>query len=122
MRAGAPEAVPCTGRPTGQSVSSTIRQSAIHGTGGGAFPAAEDSLPTFAAVAGDTDVKERLRNGTRINGRRYKNDIDGYNLLPYLEGTTDESPRHEFWYVNDDGQIVAARYNAWKVVYPSRTE
>ena len=30
---------------------------------------------------------------------------------------TDESPRKEFWYVNDDGQIVAARYQDWKVVF-----
>ena len=28
-----------------------------------------------------------------------------------------ESPRHEFWYVNDDGQIVATRYDDWKVVF-----
>ena len=77
----------------------------------------EDWLTTFAAVAGDTDVKERLLDGTRINGRRYRNHLDGYNLLPYLEGDTAESPRNEFWYVNDDGQIVAARYNDWKAVF-----
>jgi len=77
----------------------------------------EDWLPTFAAVAGDTDVKERLLDGTRINGRRYRNHLDGYNLLPYLEGRVDASPRHEFWYVNDDGQVVAARYDDWKVVF-----
>jgi arylsulfatase len=77
----------------------------------------EDWLPTFAAVAGDTTIKDRLAAGARINGRRYRNHIDGYNLLPYLTGQTKESPRHEFWYVNDDGQIVAARYNDWKVVF-----
>ena len=26
-------------------------------------------------------------------------------------------PRHEFWYVNDDGQIVAIRYQDWKAVF-----
>ena len=77
----------------------------------------EDWLPTFAAAAGDADVKERLLKGTKINGRKYKNYIDGYNLLDYLSGKTDKSPRREFWYVNDDGQIVAARYNDWKVVF-----
>jgi arylsulfatase len=77
----------------------------------------EDWLPTFAAVAGDTDVKERVASGARVNGRRYRNHIDGYNLLPYLEGRVDQSPRHEFWYVNDDGQVVAARYDDWKVVF-----
>ena len=77
----------------------------------------EDWLPTFAAVAGDTDVKQRLLDGTTINGRKYRNHIDGYNLLDYLSGKTKESPRHEFWYVNDDGQVVAARYDDWKVVF-----
>jgi len=77
----------------------------------------EDWLPTFAAAAGAPDVKEQLLKGTRINGRKYRNHIDGYDMLDYLSGKTDESPRHEFWYVNDDGQIVAARYDDWKVVF-----
>jgi arylsulfatase len=77
----------------------------------------EDWLPTFAAVAGDTDVKERLLKGTKINGRKYKNHLDGYNLLDYLSGKSDRSPRNEFWYVNDDGQVVAARYDDWKVTF-----
>jgi arylsulfatase A-like enzyme len=77
----------------------------------------EDWLPTFAAAAGDTDVKERLRRGTMINGRRYRNHLDGYNQHDYLAGKTQESPRSEFWYVNDDGQVVAARYRDWKVVF-----
>ncbi len=77
----------------------------------------EDWLPTFATVAGAPDIKERLAEGTELNGRRYRNYIDGYNQLDYISGKVDESPRNEFWYVNDDGQIVAARYQPWKVVF-----
>ncbi len=77
----------------------------------------EDWLVTFAAIAGDADVKERLLKGTTINGRKYRNHLDGYNLVDYLSGKTNESPRKEFWYVNDDAQIVAARYMDWKVVF-----
>ncbi len=77
----------------------------------------EDWLPTFAAIAGDMDIKERLLKGTTINGRSYRNHIDGYNQVDYLSGKVKVSPRNEFWYVNDDGQIVAARYNDWKVVF-----
>jgi arylsulfatase len=77
----------------------------------------EDWLPTFAAAAGATDIKEKLLAGTSINGRSYKNYIDGYNQLDYLSGKVKDSPRHEFWYVNDDGQVVAARYDDWKVVF-----
>ncbi|ACK52032.1 sulfatase [Methylocella silvestris BL2] len=77
----------------------------------------EDWLPTFAAIAGVPDIKEQLLKGVEINGRSYRNYIDGYNLLDYLTGKTKDSPRKEFWYVNDEGQVVAARYSAWKVVF-----
>jgi len=77
----------------------------------------EDWLPTFAAIGGDPGVKEKLLKGVTINGRSYRNYLDGYNLLDCLGGKTPDSPRREFWYVNDDGQIVAARYNDWKVVF-----
>lgn len=77
----------------------------------------EDWLPTFAAVAGDAKISEKLRSGTELNGRTYRNYIDGYNLLDYLTGKTDESPRKEFIYVNDDGQIVAMRIGDWKAVF-----
>jgi arylsulfatase A-like enzyme len=77
----------------------------------------EDWLPTFAAAAGDTDVKERLLKGTTINGRNYRAHLDGYNMLDYLSGKAKDSPRNEFFYVNDDGQVVAIRYQDWKVVF-----
>jgi arylsulfatase len=77
----------------------------------------EDWLPTFAAAAGAADIKEKLAQGTELNGRKYRNFIDGYNMLDYLTGKSKESPRHEFWYVNDDGEVVAARYDDWKVVF-----
>ena len=77
----------------------------------------EDWLPTFAAIAGATDIKDQLRKGTSLNGRKYRNYIDGYDLNDYLSGKSEESPRHEFWYVNDDGQVVAARYDDWKVMF-----
>ena len=63
------------------------------------------------------DIKERLRKGVKLNGRQYRNYIDGYNMLDYLSGKEKESPRKEFIYVNDDGQIVAMRYDAWKAVF-----
>jgi arylsulfatase A-like enzyme len=77
----------------------------------------QDWLPTFAAIAGAPDVKEKLLAGAELNGRTYKNHIDGYNMLDYLSGTAQKSPREAFVYVNDDGDIVAIRWNDWKVVY-----
>jgi arylsulfatase len=77
----------------------------------------QDWLPTFAAAAGAPDIKEQLLAGTELNGRPYSNHIDGYNMLDYLTGTSAESPRKAFIYVNDDGDIVAVRHDDWKVVY-----
>jgi arylsulfatase len=77
----------------------------------------EDWLPTFAAAAGDPNIKQKLAEGTELIGRKYRNYIDGHNVLDYLSGNVKDSPRHEFIYVNDDGQIVALRYDDWKAVF-----
>jgi arylsulfatase len=77
----------------------------------------EDWLATFAAAAGDLTIKERVKQGTTLNGRTYRNFIDGYNQLDYITGKVKESPRKEFIYVNDDGNIVAIRHEDWKAVY-----
>lgn len=77
----------------------------------------EDWLPTFAAAGGAPDIKEKLLEGVELNGRKYKNHIDGHNLLEYLSGKTDKSPRKEFIYVDDGGEVAAIRYEDWKAVY-----
>lgn len=77
----------------------------------------EDWLPTFAAIAGNPNIKEQLKKGTTLNGRSYKNHIDGYNQLDYLTGKVKESPREGFIYVNDAGSIAALRYGDWKATF-----
>jgi arylsulfatase len=77
----------------------------------------EDWLPTLAAIGGDPDIKEKLLQGVELNGRKYRNYIDGHNMLDYFSGKAKESPRKEFIYVNDDGQVVALRYEPWKAVF-----
>jgi len=77
----------------------------------------QDWLPTFASAAGVPDIKEQLLKGATINGRTYRNYVDGYDMIDYLSGKTDQSPREGFIYVNDDSEIVAVRWNDWKVVY-----
>ena len=77
----------------------------------------EDWLPTFAAAAGEPAIKEKLAAGVELAGRRYRNYIDGYDQTAYLTGKADASPRSEFFYVNDDGQIVAIRQGDWKSVF-----
>lgn len=78
----------------------------------------EDMLPTLLAAAGDDDVKEDLLDGgVRAIGRSYKVHLDGYNLMPYFKGEQETSPRSEFIYWTDDGDIAALRYNNWKIVF-----
>jgi arylsulfatase A-like enzyme len=78
----------------------------------------EDWLPTFAAAAGAPDIKEKLlEGGVELNGRTYKNHIDGYNMLDYLSGKVTESPRNEFIYLNDAAEVVAIRVGDWKATY-----
>jgi len=76
-----------------------------------------DWLPTLAAVAGDTNVTERLLKGTKLGARSYKVHLDGYNLLPLLTGQTKESPRKEIFYFSDDGDLTALRYDDWKLIF-----
>ncbi len=77
----------------------------------------QEWLPTLVAAAGDPDVKDKLLKGHQAGDKNFKVHIDGYNILPYLMGETDESPRKFFFYSNDDGQISALRINDWKVVF-----
>jgi arylsulfatase len=77
----------------------------------------EDWLTTFAAAAGAPDIKEKLLQGVELNGRAYKNHLDGYNMLDYLSGKVDTSPRNEFIYVNDAAEVVAIRVGDWKAIY-----
>jgi arylsulfatase len=77
----------------------------------------EDFIPTFAAAAGDTAIVEKLKGGSTLNGKKFKVHLDGYNLLPYLEGDQKESPREEFLYWSDDGDLMALRVRQWKMAF-----
>jgi arylsulfatase len=76
-----------------------------------------DWLPTFLEMAGAPDVVEKLKSGYQAIGRTYKNHIDGVSLLPYLTGKTKESPRNFFFYFSDDGDMLAIRYDNWKITF-----
>ncbi|HEX4507707.1 MAG TPA: sulfatase-like hydrolase/transferase, partial [Alphaproteobacteria bacterium] len=78
-----------------------------------------DWFPTLLDAAGDKTVKDRLLKGwaPKAGGMTYKVHLDGYDQLPYLTGQTDKGPRHEFYYFNDDGDLVAMRFDNWKLVF-----
>ncbi|WP_068471559.1 arylsulfatase [Saccharicrinis aurantiacus] len=78
-----------------------------------------DWLPTLMAAAGDDDIVEKLKEGHQIGDVTYKVHVDGYNLLPNLtdSNTDKEWPRTEFFYWSDDGDLVAYRFDRWKMVF-----
>jgi arylsulfatase A-like enzyme len=77
-----------------------------------------DWFPTLLAAAGDTDVTARLAKGWAVpGGTTFKVHLDGYNILPYLQGQVPHSPRRDFFYFNDDGMLVAERHDNWKFVF-----
>ena len=78
-----------------------------------------DWFPTFATIAGKDDIKEDLLDGytSTAMGRHYKVHLDGYDITDLLTGKTDKSPRKEIFYFSDDGDIMALRYQDWKLVF-----
>jgi arylsulfatase A-like enzyme len=76
-----------------------------------------DWLPTFLAMAGEPDIVEKCKKGQQAAGKTFKVHLDGYNLLPYLTGEIKKSPRQGFIYFDDDGDLVALRYDNWKIVF-----
>jgi arylsulfatase len=76
-----------------------------------------DWLPTFLAAVGEPNIKEKLKKGYKIGSMKYRVHLDGYNFLPYLTGKMKKSPREEFFYFSDDGDLQALRYYNWKVVF-----
>jgi arylsulfatase A-like enzyme len=76
-----------------------------------------DWFPTLLAIAGVPDITEKLLAGVELNGTTYKVHLDGHNQVPYFTGETDESPRKHFFYVSDDGDLTAVRFDNWKLVF-----
>jgi len=76
----------------------------------------QDMLPTLLAIAGDPDVNQKLLNGYKVGNKTFKVHIDGVNMVPYLTGQVKESPRTTFFYMSDDGEVMAVRHNDWKFV------
>lgn len=100
--------VPCMIRWPGQIEPGSVSNDMVSGL---------DWLPTLMAAAGDPDIKEKLLNGHQAGDKTFKVHLDGYNQLPYLTGRQPNSARNRFFYFNDDGDLVALRYENWKVVF-----
>jgi len=76
-----------------------------------------DWFVTLLAAAGDADIAERLKAGTDLGGTPFKNHLDSHDMLDYFTGASNTSPRQHFFYVSDDGDLTALRYDNWKFVF-----
>jgi len=76
-----------------------------------------DWFPTLLAAAGVPDIADQLKNSVELSGTTYKVHLDGQNQLPWLTGADEQSARNFFFYVSDDGDLLAVRYDNWKVVF-----
>ena len=77
----------------------------------------EDFIPTFAAAVGEPDLVAKLMKGHELNGKTFKVHLDGNNLMPFLKGDAEKSPRNEFLYWSDDGDLMALRAGNWKISF-----
>jgi len=100
--------VPCLIRWPGRIQAGSICNDLVSGL---------DWLPTLLAAAGDPGIKDKLLKGHQVGAKIFKVHLDGYNQLSYLTGQQPNSARKEFIYFNDDGDLVAMRYENWKVVF-----
>jgi arylsulfatase A-like enzyme len=105
--------VPCFFRWPGKIKEGTV----LNGIG-----SHQDMLPTLLAAAGDADISKKLLTGHTIGNKTYRVHIDGMNLLPYLTGEVKESPRTSFFYISDDGEVMALRHGDWKYVVAEQRE
>jgi arylsulfatase A-like enzyme len=76
-----------------------------------------DWFVTLLAAAGDPDVADRLKAGTDLAGSTYRVHLDGHDQLDYITGQAEKSARQHFFYVSDDGDLTALRYDNWKFVF-----
>ena len=100
--------VPCMVRWPGRIAPGSVSNDIVSGL---------DWMPTLMAAAADPDIKEKLLKGYQVGSRTFKVHLDGYNQLPYLTGQQERGARKEFVYFNDDGDLVALRYENWKFVF-----
>jgi arylsulfatase A-like enzyme len=77
----------------------------------------QDMLPTLLAAAGEPDINQKLLTGYKAGDKTFKVCIDGINQLPYLTGQVKESPREYFFYISDDGGVMAMRIGDWKLTF-----
>jgi arylsulfatase A-like enzyme len=98
--------VPCIIRWPGHIKPGTVENGIFSGL---------DWLPTLAAAAGNPNITDQLLKGVTLEGRTYKDHLDGYNQMDLLLGKG-PSARHEVFYFGG-AQLGAIRLDDFKFVF-----
>ena len=61
-----------------------------------------------------------MLNGYQAGAKTFKVHVDGYNQLPVLKGEATKSPRKEYAYFDDDGNLVAFRDERFKYIFTAQ--
>ena len=74
----------------------------------------QDWLPTLLNVAGEPDIKAKLKVGYRAGDKTFKVHLDGYDQVPLLTGKG-PGARDTIFYFDDNANFNALRWNDWKI-------
>ena len=76
-----------------------------------------DWFPTLLAAAGEPDIADKLKAGTELDGT----DLQGAPRRPQPQRLPHRrdgrEPAQHFFYVSDDGDLMALRFDNWKIVF-----
>ena len=91
----------------GQRVPCIVKWPAVvtAGTVSDKLASALDILPTIASIT-DADLSGNI--------------IDGFNMLPLLEGDTSSDPRSTFFFYYNRNDLEAIRHGDWKLIFPHK--
>lgn len=98
--------VPCIIRWPGHIKAGTVENGIFAGL---------DWLPTLADAAGNPDIKSELLKGVNLEGREYRNYLDGYDQTALLTAKG-PSKRHEIWYFGGP-RLGAVRIDDFKFIF-----
>ena len=95
--------VPCIARWPGHIPADSVQNGIFSGL---------DWFPTFVAAAGNPDITAQLLKGVTLEGRTYRNHLDGYDQTAAITGKG-QSARHEIFYLGES-TVGAVRIDDYK--------
>ncbi len=76
-----------------------------------------DWFPTLLAAAGVPDIVDQLRAGVELPAPATRSTSTATTSSTTSPARPRSSPRQHFFYVSDDGDLTAVRFDNWKLVF-----